>query len=344
QIATNMAELTWDRLVEDKPADLSAFGLSAPSSEVTVATKDGKSRKLSIGDETPTGGTFFAKLDSDARVFTISSATKGTLDKTWKDLRDKRLLTFDQDKLTRIELNAKHEQVEFAKNSQNEWQIVRPKPLRADGFAVEELLRKLREASMDTSLPEEEVKKAAAAFSLSAPVGTVKFTDNAGTQQIEIRKNVKANAYYARSSVTAGMHKVSDEVGQAVDKGMDAFRNKKLFDFGFTEPGKVELHDGAKTYVFQKSGEKWSANGKPLDATSVQALLDKLRDLAAIKFVDKGFTSPILDITVAAKNSEKVLISKSGDSYIAKRDNEPALYELDSKAVEQLQSAAAAVK
>jgi hypothetical protein len=344
QIATSLADLTWDRLIEDKPADLSGFGLVSPSSEVMLTTKDGKTRKLLIGDETPTGGTFFAKLDGDPRVFTIGTATKNNVDKTWKDLRDKRLLTFDQDKLTRIELTAKNQQVELGKNNRNEWQILKPKPLRADGFAVEEVLRKLKDASMDPSVSAEDSKKAAASFGYATRVATVKFTDNTGTQQLEVRKDAKANAYYARSSAVEGVHKVSDEIGQGVDKGIDDFRNKKLFDFGFTEPGKVEMHDGTKTYVFQKSGEKWTSNGKQLDSTSVQAFLDKLRDLASIKFVDRGFTTPIIDITVTAKNGEKVLISKTGNTYIAKRDNEPALYELDGKAVEQLQSAASAVK
>ena len=41
---------------------------------------------------------------------------------------------------------------------------------------------------------------------------------------------------------------------------------------------------------------------------------------------------------------EKVLISKSGNSYFARRENEPAVYELDGKAVEELQKAAGEVK
>jgi hypothetical protein len=41
---------------------------------------------------------------------------------------------------------------------------------------------------------------------------------------------------------------------------------------------------------------------------------------------------------------EKVLISKNGDRYIAKRDDEPALYELDATAVTGLQKAAADLK
>jgi len=55
----------------------------------------------------------------------------------------------------------------------------------------------------------------------------------------------------------------------------------------------------------------------------------------------------MLDLTVTSndgKRVEKVLISKDGDSYIAKREDEPALYGLDSTAVAQLRKSAADLK
>ena len=56
------------------------------------------------------------KLKNDPRVFSISSGVKSSLDKSSKDLRDKRLLTFDSDKLTRVELPAEVQWVDM--NSQ----------------------------------------------------------------------------------------------------------------------------------------------------------------------------------------------------------------------------------
>jgi hypothetical protein len=170
-------------------------------------------------------------------------------------------------------------------------------------------------------------------------------TDAGATQEIEVRKN-KDN-YFAKSSVVAGIHKIPNDVGEGLNKSLDDFRNKKLFDFAFNDPNKLEIRDGAKTRVFQKSGEKWTSDGKQMDSTSVQALVDKLRDLSASKFVEQGFTTPVIELTVTSgegKRVEKVLISKSGSGYVAKRDNEAALYELDTKAVEELQRTAADVK
>src|SRR4029077_19316675 len=91
----------------------------------------------------------------------------------------------------------------------------------------------------------------------------------------------------------------------------------------------------------------WSPDSKKMESSSVQALVDKIRELSASKFVDAGFTAPALEVAVASndgKRVEKVLISKSGDTYIAKRDNEPALYQLDSSSVTDLQKSTNEVK
>src|SRR5262249_21613088 len=122
-MVSSLSSLTSDRLIEDKATDLGSYGLASPGLEVVVTKKDGKTEDLLIGDDTPTGGSAFVKLKNDPRVFSVSSTVKTGLDKTTKDLRDKRLLTFDSDKLSRVELTAKGAPIEFGKNNQNEWQI-----------------------------------------------------------------------------------------------------------------------------------------------------------------------------------------------------------------------------
>jgi hypothetical protein len=345
-VASTLASLSSDRLIEEQAADLAQYGLAAPSLAVAVTKKDGKIEKLLVGDDTPTGGGVFAKLENDPRVFTIASYNKSSLDKSWKDLRDKRLLTFDSDKLVRVELAAKNQGLEFGKNNQNEWQIVKPRPLRADSFQVEELIRKLKDARMDTSISDEDAKKAVTEFNGAKSLALAKVTDAAGTQQLEVRKG-KDNKYYARSSVVEGTHTVGADLGDGLDKGLDDFRNKKLFDFGFNDPTKVEIRRGGKAVAYQKSGDKWMAGSQQMDSASIQALIDKLRDLSSIKFRDQGFTTPEFEATVTSndgKRVEKVLISKSGNSVFARRENEPAVYELDGKIYEELVKAAGEVK
>jgi hypothetical protein len=284
-------------------------------------------------------------VEGDPRVFTVASFVKTGIDKSVNDLRDKRLLTFEQDKLSRIELVAKKQDIEFGRDK-DQWQIVKPKPLRADGLQVEELIRKVKDAKMDLSVSAEDSKKAAAGFASATPVATVKLTEPTGTQQLEIRKN--KDDYYAKSSVVEGIHKVPNDVGTGVDKGLDDFRQKKLFDFGFSDPNKIEIHDAGKSYSFQKTGEDWTSGGKKMDSVSIQSLVDKLRDLAATRFVDtEAFGNATMDVTITSndnKRVEKVLISKQGNDAIAKRENEASQYGLDAKVVDELSKAAQDVK
>jgi len=340
---STISSLSSDRTVEEKASNPEQYGLAPPAIELYITDKNKKTTKLLIGDDTPAGTAVYAAIAGDARVFALSSYKKNSFDKSTNDLRDKRLLPFDSDKVSSIELTSEKQTIAFGR-SKDEWQIVKPKPFRADRAQVEELLRTLRDAKMDLGGSEDEKKKAAA-FAAGAPFATVRVTDVSATLELQVRKN--KDDYYAKSSAAAGIHKISSGTGTGLDKGLDDFRNKKLFDFGFAEPEKMELHDGPKSYFLTRSGGDWWSNGTKMDAGTVSTLVDKIRDLSASKFAETGFASAALDLTVTSdggKRVEKVSLSKNGENYLAKRENEPALYELNASAVSELQKSAADLK
>jgi len=342
-LLSTLSPLNSDRVVEEKATDLSQYGLAQPSIQLSITEKNKKSEALLFGDDTPAGHGVYAALAGDPRVFIIASYHKSSLDKGSNDLRDKRLLPFDSEKLSRIELTAKKETVDFGR-SKDQWQILKPKPLRADQSAVEDLVRSLRDAKMELTASDDE-KKSASAFNSGTPVATVKLTDVSGTQGLQIRKS--KDDYYAKSTAMAGIYKVANTVGASTDKSLDDFRNKRLFDFGFVDPDKIEVHDGAKSYFLTHSGTDWWSNGTKMDESTVSTLVGAIRDLSASKFPNNGFTTPSLDLTVttdSGKRIERVLIAKNGDRYVAKRENEPALYELSAASLTDLQNSADALK
>ncbi len=342
---STLSSLTSERLIEQKAANLADYGLAQPSVEVDVTEKDNKTQKLLIGDNAPSGNAAYVALAGDPRVFTLANYSKTSLEKSEKDLRDKRLLVFEQDKLSRVELNAKKVDIEFGRNK-DQWQIVKPKPFRADDSKVEELIRNLGDAKMDLNLSADDQKKALAAFNSGTAVATAKVTDASDTEELQVRKN--KDDYYAKSSAVEGVYKVTNDLGASLDKTVDDFRNKKLFDFGFTDPDKIEFHDGTKAYFLTKGGSDWFAgDGKKVDAISSEAFVQKVRDLAASKFLDSGFSAAQIEVTATSnggKSVEKILIAKDGDHYVARRDGEPALYQLDPAVISGLQVAAQDLK
>jgi len=338
-LTSALSSVTADKVIEDKATDLSAYGLNHPQLDVLVTKKDGKTDELLLGDDTPTNSGTYAMKAGDPHVYTVASFVKSSFNKTANDLRDKRLMTFDQDKLTRVELQAKGPAVEFGKNGQNEWAILKPRPLRADGAAVDSLIGKLKDAKMDLTTP---VPDAAAKFAAGTKIATASVTDSSGTQTLEVRQD-KDKTYFAKGSAVEGVYKIASDVGDGLNKSLDDFRNKKVFDFGFSDPNKLEI----KGTVYTKSGDKWMSGGKTMDNSSVQNLIDKLRDLTATKFPEKGGGQPVFQATVTSndgKRVEKVTIDKSLDQYFAQREGEPSIYELDSKAVDDLQKAASDIK
>jgi ribosomal protein L12E/L44/L45/RPP1/RPP2 len=345
-LVSALAALDGDKLVEEKAGDLQPFHLHDPLMTVNITLKDGSFRKLKIGDEVPAGGGTYAQPEGDARVLTLASWTKTSLDKNAGDLRDKRLVIFEQDKIARVSLAAKNTTTEFGRNNRNEWQILKPAPMRAENFQVEELIRRLRDAKLDPAVSEADAKKNAAAFASAARVALASVTDAAGTQTLEVRKT-KDNKYLARGSAAEGIHSLASDIGEGLDKSAEDFRNKKVFDFGFSDPERVEFRSAARTLVLAKSGDQWLDNGKPMDPVGVQSLIDKMRDLQAARFPSSGPQTADIQLTVVSnqgQRTEKVSLSKSGENWIARREGEPALYEIAGAPVSELEKAAADVK
>jgi hypothetical protein len=343
-VLSTLSSLNSERVVEDKASDLKQYGLVPAVLEVDITEKNNKTHQLLIGDDTPAGSAVYAAIAGDPRVFTVAGYKKNSIAQTLDDLRDKHLLTVSADKVNRIELITKNQEIEFERNK-DEWQILKPKPSRADSVEVGELVGKLADARMNLAANDDEAKKIPGDFARATPVVTAKITDPSGTEELQVRKN--GDTYYAKSSVTDGAYKVDASLGQTLDKKLDDFRNKKLFDFGYNEPAKIELHNGSKGFFLTKGGADWWSDGKKIDSASAQTVISDLRNLSASKFVDTGFANPAIEIAITSddgKRIEKVSIAKSGDGFIAKRDNEPTLYFVEPGSVNALEKAADEIK
>lgn len=342
---STLSPLNSDTLVEEQPNNLATYGLSDPSLEVDVTSKGNKTDRLLFGDDAPTGGGVYVELAGSPRVFTAGSYAKSGLNKSVADLRDKRLMPVEASSVSSMELDRKNENITFARVKDG-WQIEKPQSYRTDNYQVDDMLTQLTGAKWDPSVSSED---AARDFGHATPVATVKLTGSSGTDTLEVRK--EQDNYFAKSSALPGTWKVDSSsasaIGSDLDRSIDDFRNKQLFDFGYTDPEKVEYHSGSTSIVLTRTGNDWLSNGKKMDSESAEGVVTALRDMAATKFVTSGFTAPEIDITVTSDKGnrvEKVQIQKTSDGAIAKRDDGPSLYQLDSAAVKGLTDALAGLK
>jgi hypothetical protein len=345
-IINNSSTFPTDKVVDENATDLIQYGLDPPQIVVEIKDKNGKTDVVHLGDETPVGQMVYAAKPGSKKVYTVAKYLKEGVIKAPLEIRDRRLAPVDESKVTRFEWTRKGETLEFGKNAQGEWQIVKPEPMRADNLAVGELFRKAKEAKYESALTPETAKKNAASFATAELVASVRITDANGTQTLEVKKT-KDNTYLAKGSGTEGIHTVSEELGSGLDKAADEFRNKKLFDFGYDDVERVEVQKDGKTTVLEKKGDDWHLGGKKADAASVTPVIDQARMMQAMKFVKKAMGAPTMTITLKAKSSktpEKVLISANGNFRYAQREGEATEYEIDPKIISDFEAALGAIK
>ena len=243
-LTSAVTKMASERVVDDNvPAgELGNYGLSPAVVTATFTLAGGTKKTVLVGADNPTGNAVYVKLEGDNRLFTATSSVKSSLSKDWKDLREKHIVQFETDKVSRLEMDRAKGAVEFSKIADSEWQLLNPKAARADGFQIEVLARKVHEIQMD---PNVDAKAAAAGFGGAAPVATVKLTTPAGVESVEVRK--QKDELYAK--VKSGTYKLNKDsvlgLDEALSKATDDLRNKKVFDFGFSDPTKIDVKDGA---------------------------------------------------------------------------------------------------
>jgi Domain of unknown function (DUF4340) len=339
-VLSTLSSLKSVRLIEDKTNNLKTFGLADPTVEVIATLKNGKSDRLLIGDDAPTGLAAYAMVAGNPRVYTLSNSDRSNLDKGLNDLRNKQLLPLDFDKLVRIELHGPKLNLVFG-SKDGQWVLQNHKEIRVDTSKLEGVVEGIKTASLDPSLSEADQKKYAAAYAAGTPVGTVTGIDGYGSSELRVRKYGKD--YYATTTAAPGAYKLSDSpnsLGKYLSYNTDDFRENMLFSVGPEKIDKAELHNGLKAFYLTHSGKDWWSNGKKMDTMSVDLFLDWVRRLKAVNFAKVAPAAPpTIRISIVwrdGKNSEEAWFTKSGDNYIARRKGDQTLYVVAGKDMSDL--------
>lgn len=342
-MVASLASFNADRLVSEQTEDWERYGLESPGLSVGYEFSGG-SGEIQFGRDTPTGSGVFARLRDDPRLFTVYSYNRTSFEKSVFDLRDKHLLQLDEASISSISVAAGGRTAGFRRED-GDWRIVQPMELRADDFTVTDLVRAVRTAEMTEVLQEAGEE---GAYSFDDPKASVEIQDEAGRHSLLIA--AEGETYYARSSSLEGVYAVSSTLAESLDKPIEDYRNKKLFDFGYTDPASVRVRAGETTATVLRSDDRWmldSEDGSELESVKVQTLLDGLRNLTATEFPSDrqrdqaalGLASPEIEAVVTpageGAEAETVVISSSEQTPVhAARAGEPSSYMIELSAAQ----------
>ncbi len=343
-IASSLASLEIQRIVEEKPADLGEYGLKEPRVELAFqAGGAAEATRLLIGQKTPTGGDVYAKLAGQDRVFLIPAYLETTFNRGTFDLRDKAVLKVERDKIDALEIVSDGKTLRFTKTGAD-WKLAAPVQARAEYSTVDGLIGRVDSARMSAIVATETVDLKA--YGLDKPATAVRIGAGSTQAALELGKTTDDGKVYARDvsrSLVFTMDKtILDELGKPVTD----YRRKDQFEFRPFTATRIEFVRDGQTYAFEKvkgqdGAEKWRqaapAQRDP-DATKMESLLSAFANLRAQSFVDStkgtGLDRPAVVVSVEFgdsdnKRREKVTFGQAADAAYAMPEGEPGAGKLD---------------
>jgi hypothetical protein len=197
-------------------------------------------------------------------------------------------------------------------------------------------------STLDSERIVEEKPGDLASYGLAKPAVEADITTKSGnTTKLLLGDNTPSgSSTFAMVAGDPRLFTVSSSVKTTLDKPAPDFADRKLFAFGFDFPQKVVMSIGGKSYTITFDGTDWKVGDKKMDATSVQSVVARIRDLEGTGFTATGFDKPTVEFTVTAsdgKRMEHVELSKSGKEYIGRHDGRPALYVVADTSITDLQ-------
>jgi len=200
-IVDSLYDLKFNRVISEKSQDLVPYGLKDPKIKVELSISGEKEKRaVSFGDENPVGDSLFATVGNSQKVVLVPQHISSTLDKGLKDLREKKLFTFDQDKTQEIEIIESKGKKLVLKKEKDKWFISSSsKKEEADSTRVSEILNTLNFLEVSSFIEEE--PKDLAKYELKAPKLKVTLRDDKKAQlQLLLGKKESSGIYISKAA------------------------------------------------------------------------------------------------------------------------------------------------
>jgi hypothetical protein len=340
-----IADAEVKKTIDEPPADLAQFGLTQPMVTLTLTTKDKTLPELKVGKTTAVSNSTYVQRADQAKIYLTGSAFHAGMDKQVKDLRDKKILDFKEDQITRVALHGPEGDVVLAKTDGN-WTIEKPVAFKADGNAVRSLITSVRNLRATDFASDAQSDADLATFGLNTPQRQLVFISGDGKEtRLLVGKETDQGLYVKGDAPTTFV--VAKYASRDLAKGVNDLRDKTVLTFDPAAATTVEvLHADGGRFTLRSADGKWSLDGsdQPIDAAAVgtfvgalshlsgnQVLADAATDLAAY-----GLAPAALTITIKGKDDVLIGSVLAGSrtpnppatEYTVKRTDDATVFQL----------------
>jgi hypothetical protein len=224
--------------------------------------------------------------------------------------------------------------------SPEKYQVVSPKPLRADPGEIDGILRHFRELRTEGITVKNATDTSVYGIGTDSPVLTIEGATQSVTLTLGAASPVGGMVYMMRQG-DPQIYMVSSVVSSAFHKRLEDLRAKTIFFENFSEVKSAKVESASGTFAFeQRNVADWfmtEPKEAPVDGGEVSSTIFGARDLRVSRFVNDapsasdsyGFEKPAFRVTMStASGSVYELIGgreENGERFV-RRSDQPNVY------------------
>ncbi|OHB37609.1 MAG: hypothetical protein A3C38_00555 [Planctomycetes bacterium RIFCSPHIGHO2_02_FULL_50_42] len=301
--------------VDDKPADLSAYGLKEPAAEITIAVKDKEPVRLQVGSKDKRGALCYVKRAGEEPVFSVKAdnfyepATRGYL-----TFRDRLMLEFNRDNARKLVIDRKDRRFVAGreKGATEKWMLSEPMVIDTDEEMINNIVWSLSFLKAENC--EVESPKDLAQYGLDNPriKATITYEEEVYVEEKEEAPEGKGEDIFLseKSDKKAEMISKTVLVGNRVKEGQNVdsyaiidggnlvfhmswtdirylegdLTSKVVAQFDSDTVSRVHLNFPEKETLYEKKAEVWEMlkpEKKEVLSKEIDAVLYSLKNLKA---------------------------------------------------------------
>ncbi len=346
-LVNSLTSLEINREVDPNATDLAQYGLSTPKADITFTAKGGVTGRLRLGEMTPTGSDLYAVKGDESRVFLLSTFVETNLAKSAFELRDKRVLRFERDKVDGLDITNGTATAGLTR-ANSEWRVA-PAGARGDYGSIEGLLTRLSSAMMSAieTTDVSDLKK----YGLDKPATTVVVKAGSATATLAVGTSADGKAF-ARDLSRAMVFTIDGTLATDLQKSADEYRKKEVFDLRMFSVKEIVLTRETDVITFRKKAgtgdtpvDTWTVTGPGGAATRevksglVEEAVTKLTGLRATSFVaaaPTAGTTPFMKVSAQfdENKKEEASFARTDTDVVVVRPDEGGAMRIEVTAVE----------
>lgn len=271
----------------EAPSDLGTYGLGSPGIVVAVWTVGSNPvATFHVGDKT-VSYSVYVREDDVPDVHTVESSILDDLTKSPSDMRERKLLAIEQDRVQSMRLDVPGQQEIVLKRVEQAWELEQPLAAPADNTEVQDILDALKALKAETF--ESDQISDGNAYGFPGLVLEVRLANE--QHQLHIGGEIPGTQrVYATLDDQGMVYGLDAALKNIFTRSVFDLRDKQVIDFQRIDVRRFEIVQGRANLVCEKGSDgTWSIKqpqALKADSSIVDDFLFQLDSLKAVEFVD----------------------------------------------------------